>query len=134
MATTSECYLCNPDAGRDCLCPACMDKASGYDLLHLNLTLAGLALRRLKQTILLDMPALKFAGQDDKGSYYIDRIDALLDDKFADVLAEYDAQKKREAEFARQAQAATLHPSEVETCAEIDKLATRIGQSGGMQI
>jgi hypothetical protein len=129
MVTQKECRLCNPDAGGDSLCPACIARAASYDLLHMQLTLAALALRRLRQTMLDDMPVLDAAGQADKGKCYIDRIDSLLAGEFADVLAEYDARKAQEAEFRRQAQAAMIHPQSVrdaQECREIDALADRM--------
>lgn len=97
----TECKLCNPDFGGDCLCDDCIDKAAMYDLLNLNHVKAGLALRRMRQTLMLDMPILDFEGVADKASEYVSRIDALLNGEFADALALHDA-RVRQVEAVQQ--------------------------------
>jgi hypothetical protein len=103
MATKEECVLYNPDmiGGRDTLCDQCINKAAAYDEIHLDLMTIGLRLRQVLDHS-SEMTAPEFA------MYARIVVTDLLQNQCGTVLAEYDAQEKREAEFKRHAEAATL--------------------------
>lgn len=111
MATKSECCLCNPDAGADCLCPDCIDKAAGYDDLHMRMTVAGIGLRRI-------LPMLEFATPPHA------MVALLLEQQCKPEMDALDAQDARLEQWQRdrEAETASLHRDEVQPKAEAARM------------